>query len=103
MRAMHDIMTKRGFCQMLAIAGALVATSSLAACGTPDARQDATKSGQKVDRSAAEVLAMPDAFRNVATKCDGHGHRVYSSSTGDSGNAAQIFVIDDPSCVDGQP
>lgn len=66
-------------------------------CGE-DARQDATKAGQTVDRGPAEVLAMPDAFRNVASKCDGHGHRVYSNSTGGSGNGAQLFVIADESC-----
>jgi hypothetical protein len=78
---------------VLALPVAIVA----AGCGA-DARQDATKSGQVVDRGPAQVIAMPDAFRNVAHKCDGVGHRVYSSSTGDSGNAAQIFVIADPSC-----
>jgi hypothetical protein len=78
----------------LALIPVLVA---LAGCGA-DARKDASTSGQRVDRSAAEVIAMPDAFRNVAHKCDGHGHRVYSNSTGDSGTAAELFVIDDPSC-----
>jgi uncharacterized protein YcfL len=72
--------------------------AALALTGCSAARKDATTDGQKVDRSAAEVIAMPDAFRNVADKCDGHGHRVYSGSTGDSGNGAQLFVIADPSC-----
>jgi hypothetical protein len=74
---------------------------ALGGCG-PEARQDATKAGQQVDRSAAEVIAMPDAFRNIAHKCDGHGHRVYSNSTGDSGSGAQLFVIEDPSCPGGR-
>jgi hypothetical protein len=69
-------------------------------CGE-EATKDATKSGQTVNRSPAEVIAMPDKFRNIATKCDGHGHRVYMNSTGDSGNSANIFVIDDPSCPGG--
>lgn len=69
---------------------------ALAGCG--EARKDASTNGQRVDRSAAEVIAMPDAFRNVAHKCDGHGHRVYMGSTGDSGNGPQLYVIDDPSC-----
>lgn len=73
---------------------------SLAACST-DARQDADTSGQRVDKSSAEVIAMPDQFRNVAHKCDGHGHRVYMNSTGDSGNSANIFVVTDPSCPGG--
>jgi len=72
-------------------------TVVLAGCGG-EARKDAITRGQTVDRSPAEVIAMPDAFRNVAHKCDGHGHRVYSSSTGDSGSGPQLSVIDDPSC-----
>jgi hypothetical protein len=74
---------------------------TVAACGA-EATKDASKSGQQVDRSPAEVIAMPDKFRNVATKCDGHGHRIYSSSTGDSGNAAQVFVVADAKCGGGQ-
>lgn len=70
---------------------------ALAACGGEE-RQDATTTGQKVDRSPAEVIAFPDAFRNVAHKCDGHGHRVYSSSTGSNGDYPQVVVVPDPSC-----
>lgn len=68
-----------------------------AACGA-DARQDADTSNQTVDKSSAEVIAMPDQFRNVAHKCDGHGHRVYTNSTGGSGTSANIFVINDATC-----
>ena len=78
---------------------AVLAAAVAAGCG--EARQDATKTGQEVDRGPAEVIAMPDQFRNVAHKCDGHGHRVYSNSTGDSGSASQLYVIDDPSCGGG--
>jgi hypothetical protein len=74
-----------------------LATLGAAGCGA-EATKDASKSGQTVDRTPATVIAMPDKFRNVATKCDGHGHRIYSSSTGDSGNAAQVFVIADAKC-----
>lgn len=81
----------------IAISIAAVGALALSACGD-ESRKDADKSGQRVDRSSAEVIAMPDAFRNIAHKCDGHGHRVYSSSTGNDGTYAQIFVIDDPSC-----
>ncbi len=75
---------------------AVLAGAVLAGCG--EARQDATKSGQRVDRGPAEVIAMPDQFRNVAHKCDGHGHRVFSNSTGGEGMGAQLFVVDDPAC-----
>ncbi len=46
--------------------------------------------------SAAEVLNFPDKFANVAHKCDGHGHRVYSTT-----RQAAVVVIDDPSCEGG--
>lgn len=71
------------------LAAAAIAAVGLSACD--EATKDADKSGQRVDRSPAEVIAMPDLFKNVAHKCDGHGHRVYS-------NSSQLFVIDDPSC-----
>jgi len=75
----------------------LVALVVAVGCGD-EATQDALKSGQQVDRAPAKVLAFPDKFRNVATKCDGFGHRVYSNSTGDSGNSSELYVIDDPGC-----
>ena len=46
------------------------------------------------DDSAAEVINFPDQFANVAHKCDGHGHRVYSTT-----RQAPPVVIDDPSCA----
>jgi hypothetical protein len=79
---------------VLLLAGGLL----IGGVGCGDARKDAAKAGERVDRGPAEVIAMPDAFRNVAHKCDGHGHRVYSNSTGDEGSSSQLFVIDDPSC-----
>lgn len=71
--------------------------AALVGCGE-EATQDAEKSGQVVDRSPAKVIAMPDKFRNIAHKCDGLGHRVYSNSTGDSGSSSEIFVIEDETC-----
>lgn len=79
------------------LAGAsLVVSIGFLGCG--EARQDADRAGQRVDRGPAEVIAMPDAFRNVAHKCDGHGHRVYSLSGGSDGVGANLFVINDPTC-----
>jgi hypothetical protein len=49
---------------------------------------------QSRDKSGAQLLNMPDQFNTVATKCDGHGHRLYESSGSDAGMA----VINDPSC-----
>jgi hypothetical protein len=48
------------------------------------------------DDSSAEVINFPDKFANVAHKCDGHGHRVYSTT-----RQATVVVIDDPSCPGG--
>jgi hypothetical protein len=46
------------------------------------------------DDAPAEVINFPDQFANVAHKCDGHGHRVYSTT-----RQAPVVVIDDPSCA----
>jgi citrate synthase len=80
------------------VVAALLATAALGATACGGATQDAEKSGQRVDTAAANVIAFPDKFRNVAHKCDGAGHRVYSNSTGDSGSSAELFVINDPTC-----
>ena len=50
------------------------------------------------DDSSAEVINFPDKFANVAHKCDGHGHRVYSTT-----REATVVVIDDPSCEGDEP
>jgi len=48
------------------------------------------------DDSPADVIQFPDRIRNVLDKCDGHGHRVYSSSAG------PFWVIADPTCPGGK-
>jgi hypothetical protein len=45
----------------------------------------------------AVVSNMPDGFSNWASKCDGHGDRVFVAYHGDA-NRAAIAVIRDPSC-----
>ena len=45
----------------------------------------------------ADVYSMPDGFSNVASKCDGKGHRIFVAYHGDSAYAA-IAVIDDAAC-----
>jgi hypothetical protein len=68
------------------------------AAGGCNARNDARGRGDapvgNYDDSAAEVINFPDQFANVAHKCDGHGHRVYSTT-----RQAPPVVIDDPSCA----
>lgn len=49
------------------------------------------------DDSAAEVYSMPDGFNNVASKCDGHGHRMFTLYHGDS-TYGGVAVVADPAC-----
>lgn len=44
----------------------------------------------------AEIVTFPDKFANVANKCDGHGHRVYSTT-----RPAPVVVITDTTCPGG--
>ncbi len=46
------------------------------------------------DDSPAQVINFPDGFANVATKCDGHGHRIYVNT-----REAAVTVIDDAACA----
>jgi hypothetical protein len=65
----------------------------LTACGSNDAKV------QTRDKSGAQVLNMPNHFSSVATKCDGHGHRIYENDHGDSGNGrGMIVVVSDTNC-----
>lgn len=45
----------------------------------------------------AEIINMPNGFPNLATKCDGHGHRVYVATHTEQ--RQQIAVIDDEGCA----
>jgi len=40
---------------------------------------------------------MPDHYNNVASKCDGHGHRIYVTSNKDQA-PSNMVVIKDSSC-----
>ncbi len=44
-----------------------------------------------------DVILMPDQFANIAMACDGHGHRVYSTTRSN----ATITVVTDPTCPGG--
>jgi hypothetical protein len=68
----------------------------LAGCGTQSERVNAREQ-TNVDRSAPEVYAMPNFYNNVASKCDGHGHRIFVTSNKEA-SPSNIFVIDDGSC-----
>lgn len=76
----------------LAITGAL-----LVGCGAPE-RQNAHQSPSgEIDRSPAQILAMPDHYNNVATKCDHHGHRVFVTSNKSSA-PSNLVVVTDETC-----
>ena len=69
-----------------------------AGCGQKE-RVNAHQS-TNVDRTAAEVYAMPNYFNNVASKCDGHGHRIFVTSN--KANApSNLVVVNDSSCPGG--
>ncbi len=79
---------------------ALIATGGLTACGD----DKGSTNTDDVNTGPASVLQFPRGFRNVAHKCDGHGHRVFSGSRGNDTEAnvpAAVAVIDDPSCPGG--
>ena len=48
--------------------------------GSTTSGDGATRPSGRFDDSPAEVINFPDQFANVAHKCDGHGHRVYSTT-----------------------
>lgn len=90
---------------VLAMAIVIVALVALiAGCGAQDAFNDDRGKGDapvgETDDSEAEVINMPNEFANIAHKCDGHGHRVYTTTHG--GGPREIAVIDDPSCPGGE-
>ena len=76
----------------------MLAAVLLAGCGAPE-RQNAhqSPSGQ-IDRSPAQILAMPDHYNNVATKCDHHGHRIFITSNKDAA-PSNLIVIADETCA----
>jgi hypothetical protein len=78
----------------------LILITLLAACGD-DAKETRKGRGDApvghIDETPAEVIAFPDTFSNVATKCDGHGHRLYVTTQ--NVNGKQLSVITDPSCA----
>lgn len=68
----------------------------VAGCGNTPERLNAHQS-RDVDRTPPEIYAMPDHYNNVASKCDGHGHRIYVTSNKDQA-PSNMVVIKDGSC-----
>jgi hypothetical protein len=82
---MSDI--PRTVARVSALAGLCVI---VAGCGNTPERLNAHQS-RDVDRTPPGIFAMPDHYNNVASKCDGHGHRIYITSNKE--------VIHDRSCA----
>lgn len=84
----------------LAIAGVV-----LAGCGADQSREDArdlthscanqSAPGPCIDRTPKRVIAFHNDYPNVATACDGYGHRVYVTT---AGHGDPVTVVDDPTC-----
>lgn len=80
------------------IQAAMVAASLLAS-GCDGYREARGKGDAPVGASndqPAEVINFPNGFGNVATKCDGHGHRLFVVTHIKTDPA--VTVIDDPTC-----
>ncbi len=81
-------------CSLVAIPLGAVSCS-----GYNDARGKGDAPVGPADDSAAEIINFPDGFSGVATKCDGHGHRLYVVTHDKSD--VPVTVIADPSCPGG--
>ncbi|MEO6121229.1 MAG: hypothetical protein ABIW46_06260 [Acidimicrobiales bacterium] len=75
------------------VGAALVAALAIAGAGCADTGPTGDGPTGQVDDSPAEVINFPNKFANVAHKCDGYGHRVYSTT-----RPAPPVVVDDPTC-----
>ena len=82
----------------LTVAGAVTAAALVTAgCGGTPERLNAHQQ-KDVDRTPPSVYAMPDHYNNVASKCDGFGHRMYVTSNKDQA-PSNLVVIADRSCA----
>ena len=76
---------------------AACAVVALAAAGCTQKERVNAHRSTNVDRTPAEVYAMPNFYNNVASKCDGHGHRIFVTSNKSSA-PSNLIVINDASC-----
>jgi hypothetical protein len=78
----------------------LTTAASLALAGCDGGYNGARGRGDapvgRSDDTPAEVINFPDRFGNVATKCDGHGHRLYVMTHGKTD--PPVTVIEDATC-----
>lgn len=85
----------------LALLGAtgLVGVLGLTGCSAATEEWNDAPIEKKHD-GPAEVFSMPDGFANVASKCDGHGHRIYTTRVG-PGGGKDVAVVADDACPKG--
>lgn len=80
----------------ITLAGVAV-IGSLAGCGSwNDSHGRGDAPANQLSKQTVDVYPMPDEFPNIATLCDGHGHRMYVPTHNKSDVA--ITVIIDASC-----
>lgn len=88
--------------KLTATAAAIATTAALTLTGCASMTEPFNDAPiERKDDSPAEVYSMPDGFANVATKCDRHGNRIYTtreSGSGGGGKAVAV-VANDPSCA----
>jgi hypothetical protein len=75
----------------------VLAVIALFAAGCTQKERVNAHQSTNVDRTPAQVYAMPNFYNNVASKCDGHGHRIFVTSNKSSA-PSNLFVISDSSC-----
>jgi hypothetical protein len=73
---------------------ATVALASVVGCGNTPERLNAHQQ-RNFDRIPPDVYAMPDHYNNVASKCDGHGHRMFVTSNKDQAPSNLVVVSDE--------
>jgi len=85
----------------LATVSVLVIVLAVGGCGWQDAHNEERGRGDApvgtVADEPVDVIQMPDRFSNVATACDGHGHRVFVTTKSDQSRF--LAVVDDPACT----
>lgn len=75
------------------------AALALTGCGSKEREMYRDSPVGVRNEKPADVLTFPDGFSNVATKCDGHGNRVYVLFHYDSPYGGIAVVAADPSCA----
>lgn len=86
----------------LALVCVVIASIGLGACG----EGKGSSSIDDENTGPASIIDYPRGFRNVAHKCDGHGHRVFSTSRGNDAESnvpGGVAVIADASCESSAP